>query len=161
MTKRKFRKHQKGGDWNPMTWFNTFSTQSWKDYLYNLGNKTTEGVGNLTNNIENAITDMSTFQPETTQSIQPAPIQSAPIQPAPIQPAPIQQDPTFGGKSKHRRHKRRQTMKGGKNGLGLTYYATPVSGLRVAEPTTWQHYANGTNQYSTKGGKKSRRRKQR
>ena len=153
MTKRKFRKHQKGGDWNPMTWFNTFSTQSWKDYLYNLGNKTTEGVGNLTNNIENAITDMSTFQPETTQP--------APIQPAPIQPDSNTQMQTVGGKSKHRRHKRRQTMKGGKNGLGLTYYATPVSGLRVAEPTTWQHYANGTNQYSTKGGKKSRRRKQR
>ena len=153
MTKRKSRKLQKGGDWNPMTWFNTSSTQSWKDYFFNLGTKTTEGVGNLTNNIENAITDMSTFQPD-------------PTQPAPIQPAPIQQDPTFGGKSKHRRHKRRQTMKGGKNGLGLTYYATPVSGLRVAGPTTWQHYANGTNQYSTKGiitkgGKKSRRRKHR
>ena len=153
MTKRKSRKHQKGGDWNPMTWFSTYSTQSWKDYFYNLGTKTTEGVGNLTNKIENA---MSTFQPETTQSV---PSQPAPIQPAPIQPVQnTTQMQTFGGKSKRRRHRRRQTMKGG---LGLTYYASPVSGLKVAEPTTWQHYANGTNQYSTKGGKKSRRRKHR
>jgi hypothetical protein len=136
MTKRKSRKQQKGGDWNPMTWFSTSSTQSWKDYFSNLGTKTTEGVGNLTNNIENA---MSTFQSE------PAPT----TQSAPTQPAPTTQ--TFGGRSK-----RRRTMKGG---LGLTYYASPVSGLRVAEPTTWQHYANGTNQYSTKGGRKSRRRK--
>lgn len=146
MTKRKSRKQQKGGDWNPMTWFSTSSTQSWKDYFSNLGTKTTEGVGNLTNNIENAITDMSTFQSE------PAPT----TQTAPTQPAPTTQ--TFGGRSKRKRQKRRRTMKGG---LGLTYYATPVSGLRVAEPTTWQHYANGTNQYSTKGGKKSRRRKRR
>ena len=151
MTKRKSRKLQKGGDWNnPMTWFSTYSTQSWKDYFYNLGTKTTEGVGNLTNNIENA---MSTFQPETTQS---APTQSAPIQPAPVQNNAQMQ--TFGGKSKRRRHRRRQTMKGG---LGLTYYASPVSGLKVAEPTTWQHYANGTNQYSTKGGNKTQRRKRR
>jgi hypothetical protein len=28
-------------------------------------------------------------------------------------------------------------MKGGKGGLGLTYYATPVSGLNVAKPTYW------------------------
>ena len=143
MTKRKSRKQQKGGDWNPMTWFSTSSTQSWKDYFSNLGTKTTEGVGNLTNNIENAITDMSTFQPE------PAPT---------TQSEPNTEIKTFGGR---KRQKRRRTMKGGKNGLGLTYYATPVSGLRVAEPTTWQHYANGTNQYSTKGGKKSRRRKRR
>lgn len=146
MTKRKSRKLQKGGDWNPMTWFNTSSTQSWKDYFSNLGTKTTEGVGNLTNNIENAITDMSTFQPEPTQTV------------PTTQTAPTTQIQTFGGRNKRRRQKRRRTMKGG---LGLTYYATPVSGLMVAKPTTWQQYGNGTNQYSTKGGKKTRRRKRR
>ena len=63
------------------------------------------------------------------------------------------QSNSYGGK--RRRHSR--TMKGGKGGLGLTYYASPVSGLKVAEPTTWQYYANGTNQYSVKGGSRKRR----
>ena len=48
-------------------------------------------------------------------------------------------------------------MKGGKDGLGLTYYASQVSGIKVAQPTSWQYYANGTNQYSVKGGSKKRR----
>jgi hypothetical protein len=45
-------------------------------------------------------------------------------------------------------------MKGGKDGLGLTYYASPVSGLKVAEPTYWVN--SNTNQ-SIKGGSKSKR----
>ena len=56
-----------------------------------------------------------------------------------------------------RRRRRARSMKGGKGGLGLTYYAAPVSDLKVAEPTTWQYYANGTNQYSVKGGSRKRR----
>jgi len=43
-------------------------------------------------------------------------------------------------------------MKGGK-GLGLTYYATPVSGLKVAEPTTFLKYGGK--------GNKTRRHKKR
>jgi hypothetical protein len=45
-------------------------------------------------------------------------------------------------------------MKGGK--LSLTYYSTPVSGLKVAEPTTLQYYNQGTNQRSVnfRGGSK-------
>jgi hypothetical protein len=58
-----------------------------------------------------------------------------------------------GGKRK----RRSRTMKGGKGGLGLTYYATPVSGIKVAEPTTLLYYADGTNQYSVKGGSKRRK----
>ena len=56
-----------------------------------------------------------------------------------------------------RRRKRCRSMKGGKGGLGLTYYAAPVDGLKVAEPTSWQFYANGVNQYSVKGGSRKRR----
>jgi hypothetical protein len=70
------------------------------------------------------------------------------------------QDLSIGGK------RRRYTLKGKKNmkgGLGLTYYATPVSNMKVAEPTYWEVYANGTNQYNIKGGskKKTRRSKKR
>jgi hypothetical protein len=62
----------------------------------------------------------------------------------------------MGGKLRKRTMNKNKTMKGGKGGLGLTYYATPVSGLNVADPTSWQYYANGTNQYSVKGGSKRR-----
>lgn len=61
------------------------------------------------------------------------------------------------GSTGGRRRRRARSMKGGKGGLGLTYYAAPVSGLKVAEPTTWQYYANGVNQYSVKGGSRKRR----
>jgi hypothetical protein len=52
----------------------------------------------------------------------------------------------MGGKKR----RRSRTMKGGKGGLGLTYYASPVSGIKVAQPTTWINY-------STKGGSRRRR----
>jgi hypothetical protein len=45
-------------------------------------------------------------------------------------------------------------MRGGKGGLGLTYYATPVSGLKVVEPNEWLLYNNGANY---KGGSRKRR----
>ena len=69
-----------------------------------------------------------------------------PNTPVPSTPVPV----NYGG----RRRRRSRTMKGG---LGLTYYATPVSNMKVAEPTSWQFYANGTNQYSVKGGTRKRR----
>lgn len=53
---------------------------------------------------------------------------------------------TVGGK--------RRRMRGGKGGLGLTYYATPVSGIKVVEPNEWLLYNNGVNQ---KGGSRKRR----
>jgi len=50
--------------------------------------------------------------------------------------------------------RKRRRMRGGKGGLGLTYYATPVSGLKVVEPNEWLLYNNGANQ---KGGSRKRR----
>ena len=68
-----------------------------------------------------------------------------------------QQMSSYGGKRRRRSMTKSKIMKGGKDGLGLTYYASPVSGIKVAQPTSWQYYANGTNQYSVKGGSKKRR----
>lgn len=64
---------------------------------------------------------------------------------------------SYGGKRRRRSMTKSKIMRGGKGGLGLTYYASPVSGIKVAQPTSWQYYANGTNQYSVKGGSKKRR----
>jgi hypothetical protein len=41
-----------------------------------------------------------------------------------------------------RRGSRRRYQQGGR-GLGLNYYATPVNGLRVAEPTYMEYYKGG------------------
>ena len=48
-------------------------------------------------------------------------------------------------------------MKGGKGGLGLTYYATDVSnsGLKVAEPTYW--IKGGSRRRNIKTRRKSRK----
>jgi hypothetical protein len=63
----------------------------------------------------------------------------------------------FGGKDRDLRGGQPMvtTFGGGNQDLN---YASPVSGLKVAEPTTMQYYANGTDQYSTKGGSRRRRR---
>jgi hypothetical protein len=53
---------------------------------------------------------------------------------------------TMGGK-------KRRKMRGGKGGLGLTYYATPVLKSNVVEPNEWLFYNNGTN---FKGGSRKR-----
>ena len=50
--------------------------------------------------------------------------------------------------------RKRRRMRGGKGGLGLTYYATPVSGLKVVEPNEWLLYNNMAN---LKGGSRKRR----
>jgi hypothetical protein len=53
---------------------------------------------------------------------------------------------TMGGRRRSRRMR-----KGGSRGLGLTYYATPVDGIKVAEPTYMEYYTGG------KRGKKTRK----
>jgi hypothetical protein len=65
----------------------------------------------------------------------PAPSYPAPSYPAPSYPAP---DPIGGRRRKH--------MRGGigsSNSLGLTYYASPVNGIKVAEPTYMEFYKGG------------------
>ncbi len=59
----------------------------------------------------------------------------------------------MGGK----RRKHCRSIKSKKGGSSLADYAAPVSGLNVAQPTSWQFYANGVNQYSVKGGLRKRR----
>ena len=56
---------------------------------------------------------------------------------------------TMGGKS-------RKKLKGGKGGLGLTYYATPVSDIKVVQPNEWLPY-----KINYKGGSRRRKRKSR
>lgn len=84
----------------------------------------------------------------TPYSYTPPPIASPIASPVvPVAPIPLlnEQNPAFNGGKRHTKTKR-----GGKHNLGLLYYASPVSGLRVAEPT-----------YMITGGSKTRRKTRR
>jgi len=159
------RRSQKGGEWyNPVSWFGTSSgdpyapkktwgewfsgTSSAENTLTDVGNSISTGATNIMNSANKLLSSNVDF---TGSQQQPYSNQQ------PIQQQPIQQQQylnrSFGGKRK--RHSRR--LKGGKGGLGLTYYAAPVSGLEVAKPDSWLYYRNGPNQYSVKGGSRKRK----
>ena len=152
---RRTRRIQKGG--GIFDWFGSSDPnvpkKSWGDWWSGTSNTANNFLGNTANNLTQSVGNIGSSIGLTSSNPAPQPISE--VQPQVIEENPQQNQVPIGG----RRRRRGRTMKGGKGGLGLTYYASPVSGSKVAEPTTWQHYANGTNQYSTKGG--SRRRKRR
>jgi hypothetical protein len=163
MTKNRItkRKSQRGGAWyDPLGLFTSSETtyveptSSIVDKAKEKVNSLNESIGTAAETTANAVTgavtntgQMLTEQfsstPDTTMS------QTYLPQSQPTQNSYVSQ----GGK----RRRRSRTMKGGRDGLGLTYYATPVSGIKVAQPTTLLYYADGTNQYSVKGGSKRRK----
>jgi len=67
---------------------------------------------------------------------------------------PVAPGSSFGGR-RRRGRTQSQRQRGGKGGLGLTYYASPVDGMKVAEPTYWEEYKGGRSR------SRSRRRTQR
>jgi hypothetical protein len=141
-------KTQRGGVWyNPLTWFESdpYKTES-SSIITDANNFTTGAVDKLTNArdyVANTVSAQFSSSPDN------ATMPTTEYRVPPSQ-------PYSGGK--HRRKRRHsKTKKGGKGGLGLTYYATPVSGANVAQPTTLQFYENGTNQYSISGGSKRRK----
>lgn len=160
------RRSQKGGDWyNPFSWGQSSDPNAPKKSvlesitgatnsaisgasgaLTSATNSVTQGASNLGSSISSSLSkdvNLTSSTPTTTGS-------TSGIPPAGTQPAGT----IMGGR--RRRKGRGRTMRGGKDGLGLTYYASPVSGLKVAEPTYWIN--SNTNQ-SIKGGSKSKRRK--
>lgn len=171
MTKhrRTKRRSQKGGFWPFTTSDPNAPTQSWGDYFSGLGTKAKEGMNNVNTGLGNLATSAQSTFNQTTDSVSQVlnkdvnltgqdistqePVISTSANNVENQPVTNLIPMTTGGKYR----RRSRSMKGGKGGLGLTYYATPVSGLRVVQPTTWQYYANGTNQYSIKGGSRKRR----
>jgi len=64
---------------------------------------------------------------------------------------PVQQGMERGGEKKpwYKFWGGKRHMTGGQ-GLGLTYYATPVNGLKVAEPTYMEYYTGGRRKRSTR-----------
>ena len=152
------RKTQRGGGWLD-NWdiFGLFTTSESKPYGTESSGIITD-VNNFTTGAVDKLTNAGNYISDTVS----APFSSSPdnkimstntnYTAPPSQPSQSQYS---GGKHGKKRHSK--TKKGGKGGLGLTYYATPVSGANVAQPTTWQFYENGPNQYSISGGSKRRR----
>lgn len=162
MTKhKKTKRNQKGGEWlNPATWFSSSqptiqpstSSQSWSDYIFNFGNKAKQTTTGILNSADSFVGQTAnTITEKTNQAI----VSGNKLLNQDVNLTGNTTNQTYGGKRK--RHTKK--MRGGKGGLGLTYYAAPVSGLQIAKPTTWQYYANGTNQYTVKGGSRKHRNK--
>jgi hypothetical protein len=135
------RKSQKGGAWyNPTSWFQPSDPyapkRSWGDYLSGTTNNIENSLSNLSTNIVDKTKSLgnsisSSISPSSETSVQPTPVQTQ--QPVETIQEQNQLQPMTAG----RRRKMSQKMRGGKNGLGLSYYATPVSGIKVVEPTYW------------------------
>jgi len=134
MTKRRMnrtkKRRQRGGFW-PFTSSEpgATSTSSWTSWFSNKAKETTNSVENTLGNLSSSVSN--TFSSSTEPTIQSQPIQQTSSMPM---------QTSYGGKTK-RRHKRnnkrsKRRMRGG-NKLSLTYYSTPVSGIKMAEPTYW------------------------
>ena len=156
MTKhRKSRKRsQRGGSWyNPVSWFGSSDPNAPKKSVWESISGTTSnaiqgasGVLSTTGrDISNSASDFGTSVNNVLNTnIGATPAVAPQPTPAPVAPvAPVA--PMQGG----RRRKRCKTMKGGKGGSELAFYASPVSGLKVVEPT----YMIG----APKGGSKKRK----
>jgi len=167
---RRRRINQKGGLFGFFESNPNVPTQSWGDYFNSFGTKAKEAGNMINTSIGNAasatLETANKYNPLASNEINsdqvpsqfPAQVPSQVPSQFPVQvPAQPNSTGSFGGTHRTRARMRARSMKGGKGGLGLTYYAAPVSDLKVAEPTTWQYYANGTNQYSVKGGSRKRR----
>jgi hypothetical protein len=138
------RKIQKGGNWyNPMSWFNNSNTnapkKSFAESITDVLSSSTSAAEGALNSATVASQGAWNKTKEATSKLLSSDVTTT-------------NNVHVGGKSR-----KSKTMKGGQVGLGLNYYATPVSNMKVATPTYWEVYANGTNQYTIKGGSKTRK----
>jgi hypothetical protein len=145
------RKSQKGGAWyNPTSWFQPSDPyapkRSWGDYFSGTTSNIENSLSNLSSNIVDSTKSLGSSISNSVSSV----TSNSNTGVSPVE--PLQQDsqnmeqlqnaspePTYGGKRRMATRK----MRGGKNGLGLTYYATPVSGIKVVQPTYWEVYGDG------------------
>lgn len=159
MTKRTRKRHQKGGFW-PFT----SSTQSWGDYFSSWKNKASSATSTINDSIGNIASDIGStanqYNPfndsmnsNGVQNFNTSGEQNYNTGTNNVQDVGSQSLGTqnFSQQAGKRRRKHRK-MSGGN---------APVSGLKVAHPTTWLYYNNGTNQTTVKGGKRRTRRRRR
>lgn len=170
------RRSQRGGMWPFSSSESTDPakpTQSWGDWFSGSVGKTENLLGSTTESLKssatglwdstkNAMPDMSSTEPVVEQvdttMVKPGEsveqVDTIMVKPGESGESIEQVDTTMvkvdGGS-----RRRRRSMKGGKGGLGLTYYASPVSDLKVVEPTYW--IVSKTNQGLAGGSRKKHR----
>ena len=128
MVKRKTRKHRQRGGFS--SGYPEEESESMLNSIGSYFSSATEKANNGLGSIGSSISDSAS---SWTSSLNPW-SSSEPVQTA----------------GRRRSRSKRRKMRGGKGGLGLAYYATEVSGIKMAEPNYW-----------IKGGSRKHRRKTR
>lgn len=119
---------QRGGDWyNPISWFSSSDPyapkKSWSDWWSETTGSAENALSGASQSAQNMVSSANQY---LSQDINLSGTNNN-----------NQYNATGGKKNKSR------SKKGGNRGLGITYYATPVSDYKTAQPTYW-----------IKGGKK-------
>ena len=147
----------KGGAWyNPLSWFKeeepTYFSPAVeeKPLLQSVGEGAQDLMQKADQKILEASNAISSGVSSATQNVQEALNKDLPlVAPETSYTQPVVPAAAFGGR-------RRRQQRAGKGGLGLTYYATPVDGMKVAEPTYWEEYKGGARRSRRRSQRKSR-----
>ena len=151
---RRTKRSQRGGgvmyDWfgigNPdvpvyQSQVSSQESQGWGDWFSGVGTKTKEQANNLITSADNIVGTAANTATEAVSGAANAVTSAVSFdttQP-PYTSPPYNPEQVVGGGRRGRKSKklRGRKLHGGKGGLGLTYYATDVSGMKVADPTYW------------------------
>ena len=147
---RRTRRSQRGGgvmyDWfgigspdAPV--YQSPESQGWGDWFSGVGTKAKEEATNVITSADNIIGSAANTATEAVSGAANAvtsAVSSDTTQP-PYTSPPYNQGQVVGGGRRRRKSRKlhRSKLRGGKGGLDLTYYATDVSGMKVADPTYW------------------------
>lgn len=148
--KRTKRRIHRGGSWlDPSSWFSSSSEPYAPSVIDKTKQAASSGLNFVESGLENISNSASSYGSSWADSAKSwVPFSSGSDQPQPS--TTYIPGQTTGQTAGKRNRRKTRKYRGGKGGLGLTYYASPVSGLKVAEPTYW-----------IKGGSRRRRRRHR
>jgi hypothetical protein len=187
MTRKTHKRRQRGGFWNPFASSSDSTTANDSDQGFfgsimsktkDLGSKANSQIGDMASGFTSKVGDFTQSSWDSAKNIASSDVPLTTTTSSDnSEPSSTGGQIVLGGKRRKRRVRGGQVipvvvggqlvnLAGGQlvnigGGNQDLQFASPVSGLKVAEPTTMQYYANGTDQYSTKGGRRRRRRTRR
>jgi len=166
MVKKTHQRKQKGGDWyNPTSWFSDNSDpnapkKSWSEWWSSTTGSAEASLASASESISSGAQNMmSSANQYLSQDVNLTGNQNSEQMQQPVQnnTIPNNNNPlnnnAIGGK---KRKSRSRSYKGGK-GLGITYYATPVSNMKTAQPNYWIKGGKKINRKSKNKRKQSRK----
>lgn len=153
MVKRTYQRKQRGGDWyNPASWFSSTPSdpnappkKSWSEWWSDTTGSAEASLASASESVSSGAQNMvSSANEYLSQNVDLTGQQEVPNQ-IQVQQNNSNQSPIGGRKSRSK--SKSKSYKGGK-GLSITYYATPVTDMKTAQPNYW-----------IKGGKKGKKSK--